>query len=103
MSLVILPWGLALMLVDHLFTGLTWARRGCFVTPLAFGAGWGVAQILFGISVRKLGLGIAYAIIVGLGAVLGTLIHSSLALPSISSRHAIKILAGVIVMITALP
>jgi hypothetical protein len=35
--------------------------------------GWGVAQNLFGISVR-LGLALAYAVIVGLGAVLGTLV-----------------------------
>lgn len=70
-SLVILPWGLALLLVDHLFAAYRGLPAAAFVTPFAFGAGWGVAQVLFGISVRKLGLGIAYAIIVGLGAVLG--------------------------------
>jgi L-rhamnose-H+ transport protein len=42
--------------------------------PLLFGAGWGIAQVLFGISVTRLGLGLAYAIIVGLGALLGTLV-----------------------------
>jgi L-rhamnose-H+ transport protein len=99
-SLVILPWGLALLLVDHLFTAYRGLTAAAFVTPLAFGAGWGVAQILFGISVRKLGLGIAYAIIVGLGAVLGTLIPLFFG-PPIDISHAtlLKILAGVVVMI----
>src|ERR1700730_11245239 len=73
-SLVILPWMLALGLVDHLFEayrGLTLLQLG---VPFLFGAGWGVAQVLFGLSVQRLGLGLAYAIIVGLGALLGTLV-----------------------------
>jgi L-rhamnose-H+ transport protein len=45
-----------------------------FIAPLAFGAGWGIAQVLFGLSIARLGLALGYAIIVGLGAVLGTLV-----------------------------
>jgi L-rhamnose-H+ transport protein len=99
-SLVILPWALALLLVDHLFAAYRGLAAAAFVTPLAFGAGWGVAQVLFGISVRRLGLGIAYAIIVGLGAVLGTLIPLFFGPPvNISHATLIEILAGVMVMI----
>jgi L-rhamnose-H+ transport protein len=99
-SLLILPWALALLLVNHLFAAYRGLAGGAFITPLAFGAGWGIAQILFGISVRKLGLGIAYAIIVGLGAVLGTLIPLFFGPPvHISHSTLIKILAGVIVMV----
>jgi L-rhamnose-H+ transport protein len=102
-SLVILPWGLALLLVEHLFAAYRGLAAAAFVTPLAFGAGWGVAQILFGISVRKLGLGIAYAIIVGLGAVLGTLIPLFFGPPIHVPRAAlIKILTGIVVMITGI-
>jgi L-rhamnose-H+ transport protein len=102
-SLVILPWALALLLVNHLFAAYRRLAPTAFVVPLAFGAGWGVAQILFGISVRKLGLGIAYAIIVGLGAVLGTLIPLFFGLPTHISRAALtEILAGVLVMITGI-
>jgi len=45
-----------------------------FVAPLGFGAGWGIAQVLFGLSIARLGLALGYAIIVGLGALLGTLV-----------------------------
>jgi L-rhamnose-H+ transport protein len=100
LSLVIFPWALALLLVDHLFAAYRGLPAAAFVTPLLFGAGWGIAQVLFGISVRRLGLGIAYAIIVGLGAVLGTLIPLKFG-PPINISHATltKILTGVIVMI----
>jgi L-rhamnose-H+ transport protein len=99
-SLVILPWMLALGLVDHLFDayrGLSLLQLG---VPFLFGAGWGVAQVLFGLSVQRLGLGLAYAIIVGLGALLGTLVplfaqhRSQLGRPQL-----IEILAGVAVMV----
>ena len=72
-------------------------------TPLLFGAGWGIAQVLFGISVQRLGLALAYAIIVGLGAVLGTLVplfvqHRS----QVGERALFEILLGVIVMLAGI-
>jgi L-rhamnose-H+ transport protein len=99
-SLVILPWMLAVGLVDHLFDayrGLSFLQIG---VPFLFGAGWGVAQVLFGLSVQRLGLGLAYAIIVGLGALLGTLVplftqHWS----QVGRTQLIEILAGVAVMV----
>jgi L-rhamnose-H+ transport protein len=39
-----------------------------------FGFGWGIAQVLFGISVVRLGMALAFTIIVGLGTVFGTLV-----------------------------
>ncbi|HYK37821.1 L-rhamnose/proton symporter RhaT [Alloacidobacterium sp.] len=41
---------------------------------LLFGFGWGIAQVLFGISVVRLGMALAFTIIVGLGTVFGTLV-----------------------------
>ena len=38
------------------------------------GFGWGIAQVLFGISVVRLGMALAFTIIVGLGTVFGTLV-----------------------------
>ena len=98
-SLVILPWILALSLVDHLFD--TYARLSPtqFALPFLFGMGWGVAQVMFGISVVRLGLGLAYAIITGLGAVLGTLVplfaqHRS----ELSWISIVEVFGGVILM-----
>lgn len=68
-----------------------------------FGVGWGVAQVLFGISVDRLGLGLAYAVIVGLGALLGTLVplfvqHRA----QVSNAQLWYILPGVVVMVTGI-
>ncbi len=99
-SLVILPWMLALGLVNHLFDVYRTLSLVQFAVPFLFGAGWGVAQVLFGISVARLGLGLAYAIIIGLGALLGTLVPLFTQHRSQLDRTAlVGILAGVAVMV----
>lgn len=70
---------------------------GVPVKPRAYVAGW---QVLFGISIRRLGLALAYPIVVGLGALLGTLV-------SLFFQHrehvgraiVIPVLAGIVVML----
>jgi|SRR5882762_2176176 len=100
MSLVVFPWGLALLLVNHLGAVYAALSPSQLLMPIAFGAGWGIAQILFGISVARLGLGIAYAIIVGIGAVLGTLVPLLAAQHNaVNSRALFLVLAGVSVMV----
>jgi len=44
-SLLILPWTLALLLVNHLFQAYNSLTAYWFVTPILFGAGWGIAPL----------------------------------------------------------
>jgi L-rhamnose-H+ transport protein len=98
-SLVIIPWILAVVFVSRLFEAYASLSMRQFAIPMLLGAGWGIAQILFGVSVKRLGLGIAYAIIVGLGAVLGTLVPFFVQQRALANEHALKlILSGVVVM-----
>lgn len=98
-SLVILPWVFALLFVNHLGAVYRSLHPSQFIAPLGFGICWGVAQILFGISVDRLGLSLAYAIIVGMGAALGTLV------PLLATRRndldrttVFLVLAGILLM-----
>jgi L-rhamnose-H+ transport protein len=102
-SLIILPWAFALCIVGHLFETYRALSLTQIAIPILFGAGWGIAQVLFGISVHRLGLGLAYAIIVGLGALLGTLVPLFVQHRSQVSRFALfDILAGVTLMIVGI-
>jgi len=99
-SLAVIPWALALTLVTNLYAVYATLPLSAFVTPVLFGAGWGIAQILFGLSVARLGMALGFAIVVGLGALLGTLIplvikHGDIA----ASNRGTPIFAGVAVMI----
>jgi L-rhamnose-H+ transport protein len=73
-SLVIAP-GLLTVLTVHdpkgLYLGLSMRD---YALPFLFGFGWGIAQVLFGLSIARLGLALGYAVIVGLGALLGTMV-----------------------------
>ncbi len=93
-SLVIIPWMLAIGLVGSLFETYRTLPFRQLAIPMLFGAGWGVAQILFGISVKRLGLGIAYAVIVGLGAVLGTLVPLFAQQRPTAKEHTIQLIVG---------
>lgn len=98
-SLLVLPWALAWMQVNRLTEVYRAVPLNVMYAPLLFGAGWGVAQILFGISIVRLGMGVGYALIVGLGAVLGTLVPLFVGQRRfVSSTALVEILAGVIVM-----
>src|SRR2546430_1835569 len=98
-SLVIIPWILAVAFVERLFETYRALSPQQLAIPILLGAGWGIAQILFGVSVKRLGLGIAYAIIVGLGAVLGTLVPLFVQQRTLAKEHALRlILSGVVVM-----
>lgn len=102
-SLVVLPWTLALTLVDHLFLAYAQLNALQFAVPILFGAGWGVAQVLFGISIRRLGLALAYAIVIGLGTLLGTLVplfvqHRA----QVGRILLIQVLAGIVIMLVGI-
>jgi L-rhamnose-H+ transport protein len=66
-----------------------------WVPSLSFGFGWGIAQVLFGIAVVRLGMSLAFTIIIGLGTVFGTMIplvtqHSA----EMYSRNSAILMAG---------
>jgi len=99
-SLVILPWALALVLVNDVGAVYAALPASAFAAPLGFGAGWGIAQVLFGLSVARLGLALGYAIIIGLGALLGTLVPLFVkSREVIGTGRGALILSGVAIMV----
>jgi L-rhamnose-H+ transport protein len=99
LSLVVIPWSLAFAFVGRLFDTYRALSAHQLAVPMLLGAGWGIAQILFGVSVKRLGLGIAYAIIVGLGAVLGTVVPFFVQQRGLAKELTLElILCGVLIM-----
>ncbi len=99
-SLVIVPCLIALLAVPDwpgLYSSLPFSS---LLPSLLFGFGWGIAQVLFGISVVRLGMALAFTIIVGLGTVFGTLVplvvlHQG----ELTSRNSQTLIAGCGLMI----
>jgi L-rhamnose-H+ transport protein len=102
-SLVLIPWALALALVNRLGPLYASLPASDYAAPLLFGAGWGIAQVLFGLSVARLGLALGYAIIIALGAVLGTLVPLFVQNRAVlGTFRGALIFGGVVVMVTGI-
>ncbi|OGV70781.1 MAG: hypothetical protein A2283_21235 [Lentisphaerae bacterium RIFOXYA12_FULL_48_11] len=71
---VILPWLLAFMTIPDLINVYTSTSLKTIAAITFFGAGWGIGTICFGIGVSTVGLALGFAVIIGLGGALGTLL-----------------------------
>jgi L-rhamnose-H+ transport protein len=67
-------WAVAWWSVPNLFEAYRAAGSWAVWSTILFGAIWGVANLLFGMGIRKVGIGLAFPITIGLSLVLGTMI-----------------------------
>lgn len=102
-ALIILPWLLAFLTVPDLFSVFGSVSFSVLFTVFLFGAGWGLANIGFGIGLKTLGLSLGTAIVLGLnnaiGAILPIVIYSPSDLNSESGRG---IIIGVSIMLVGI-
>ena len=99
-SLVAVPWAVALAVAPNLL-GIYAACSAVDLLPsLLFGFGWGIAQVLFGITVANLGMALGFAIVIGLGSTFGTLVPLLVQRPEVlvSGKGAL-LLAGMLLML----
>jgi L-rhamnose-H+ transport protein len=102
-SLVIAPGVLTLLLVKNPFALYEGLGVRDYALPFLFGFGWGIAQVLFGLSIARLGMALGYAIIVGLGALLGTMVPILFQrIEVLRTWHGLLILSGVVVMVAGI-
>ena len=102
-SQLILPWGLALLLVGDLGRIYNGVGTSQLVLTLFLGAGWGVAMALFGLSIKRLGLALGNAVIIGLGSLGGTLVPLFFQNRAVlGTSRGTLILAGLAVMVVGI-
>jgi len=99
-ALIIAPWTLAFFRVPNLLGVYGSVRIGDFMMPFLYGTGWGVAQVLFGLAVLRIGMALSFATTIGLSAALGTLVPIVLRHPAVlkTARGEILML-GVLLMV----
>jgi L-rhamnose-H+ transport protein len=73
-GLIVIPWIAAFTTVPALLAVFRSVPPDRLLLLIAFGFGWGVANVLFGIAVQLVGMAISFAIVVGMSAGLGSLI-----------------------------
>jgi L-rhamnose-H+ transport protein len=73
-ALVVLPVVAALVTIPNLSMVYRSATPHIILEICGFGAGWGVAQVFFGIAVDMIGIALAFSIVLGTSAAVGSLI-----------------------------
>jgi L-rhamnose-H+ transport protein len=73
-ALVVLPLATALATIPNLSMVYHSAAPDMILEVCGFGAGWGVAQVFFGLAVDMIGITLAFSIVLGTSAAVGSLI-----------------------------
>lgn len=73
-GLFLLPAILAAWAVPHPLSFYLSLPFQDLVLPVSFGFGWGIAQVTFGLAIAQVGMAMAFAIVIGLSALLGSAI-----------------------------
>lgn len=73
-GLFLLPWLVAAWTIPQLVEVYRQADLRALAFAIVFGAGWGAGSVLFGLGVDRIGMALAFAIILGLTASVGSLV-----------------------------
>jgi len=100
-AMVLFPLSWALIVVPDLFTVIASSPSDAISEGILYGFLWGVGGIMFGVCVPYIGVALTMGIVMGLAAMMGSLIPL-LQLENLSSNPAIPfILAGMAIMLVA--
>jgi L-rhamnose-H+ transport protein len=97
-GLVLLPWIVTVTTVPSLAEVYRAASPKSLALIAVFGVGWGIGAALVGIAFQMLGIGLAFAIVLGLSALLGSVIPF-LMQPAHSNSQAHLYVLGTCVML----
>ena len=99
-ALLVLPVVITLVTVAHLGEIYAEAGPGLILTVAAFGAGWGVAQVLFGLAVESIGIALTFSIVLGMSAAIGSMIPMIRLHPDrIFTRGGMGVMLGVVLVL----
>ncbi len=94
-ALLVFPSALAFSTIPS-FTGILHANGAVVLLVAVCGAAWGVAQVLFGLALDKIGIALTFSIVLGLSAAMGSLIPLiRLHFDRLFTRGGIMSLAGI--------
>ena len=71
-GLVILPWGFVMVRIPNLFAAYAQVGWEPILKANLFALGWGVANVLYGLCVVRIGAALTGAVMTGLGIIAGT-------------------------------
>ena len=105
-GLIIIPWATVLVCCPHPFAAYASVPASAFIRANAFGLAWGLANLLYGICLVRVGVALSGSIVAGLGVSVGAILPMIIKgsgkfqdAPDILSKAGLTVIAGVAVML----
>lgn len=105
-GLLVAPWAVSFLGVPDLLGAYAQVAPGTLLKANLFSLAWGIANVLLGISVTRIGASLSMAILTGIGASLGVTLPMVLkgsglfaGAPSLASAPGAVVLVGVAIML----
>jgi L-rhamnose-H+ transport protein len=102
LGLLVIPWTVTVATVPGLGAVLAATSGATLAKVLVFGFGWGLGNILFGLGVSRLGLGLGYGIILGLIAPIGTFLPLALQPERLWTRQGLALVIGTLLVVVGI-
>lgn len=97
-AMILIPVVWASFVVPDLWGVITSASSGAVFSSMLFGFLWGIGGIMFGVSVRYVGVSLTYGLVMGLAALIGSLIPL-FRVPNVTENPSFAlVLTGLVVM-----
>lgn len=100
-AFLVIPIALAAWTVPHLYDFYSSIATRDLLLPALFGFGWGIAQTTFGLSIARVGIAMAFAIVIGMSALLGSAIPLLVLHPAALAARTGAILLAAAVLLAA--
>lgn len=109
LALLVIPISLVLWAIPHPIDFYAAIPLRTLLAPLLLGFGWGIAQVTFGLSIARVGMAMAFAIVVGLSSLLGSTIPLAILHPvelagpagAVLLASAVFLFAGLVAYVSA--
>lgn len=102
-GLLVIPWIYAWATMPALGRALADSPPEAWRAAVAFGFGWGIGSVLFGLGVARMGLAVGYGLILGLIAPIGTFYPLVVQAPEkLLTRQGATLLAGTAVVLAGI-
>ncbi|MGB9606624.1 MAG: L-rhamnose/proton symporter RhaT, partial [Bryobacteraceae bacterium] len=99
-AMVALPWLLIAAAIPEAWWAYPAVPGGVLARTALFGAGWGIGSVLFGLGIARVGMALAFAIIISLTAAVGSIVPLAILHPDqLATRRGLLLFAGLAIVI----
>jgi L-rhamnose-H+ transport protein len=98
-GLIVLPWTINFVTVPHVIGIYSATSLSTLIRVIMFGFLWGVGAMLFGLGISRVGMGLGFALILGITASFGSLLPLAILHPDqLAMKRGEALIAGTTVM-----